>query len=116
MKYNCQMRSRDIENIEEEDIFSGNQSLLIDVLSDIADQEIRKLDEEIDGMEMPPLSRRHKIRINRLFRERVRDSFLPFPEEDNIFERIRSKLIIKLKINEFLDYFRKKRLHKREIS
>ena len=86
------------------------------VLSGIADQEIRKLDEEIDGMVMPPLSRRHKIRMNRLFRERVRDSFLPFPEEDNIFERIRSKLIIKLKINEFLDYFRKKRLHKREIS
>ena len=54
-------------------------------------------------------SKRHRIQMNRLFRERVGSSFLPFPEVDNLYERIRSKIVIKLKINEFLDRFQKKR-------
>ncbi len=41
-------------------------------------------------------SRRHKIRMNRLFRERVGGSFLPFAEVDTPIERIRSRLRIKL--------------------
>ena len=73
------------------------------VLSDMADLEIRKIEEETKDMEIPPPSKRHKIRMNRLFRERVGGSFLPFPEEDNLYERVRSKLVIKLKINEFFD-------------
>ena len=41
------------------------------------------------------VSRRHKIRMNRIFRERVGSpTFLPYPEVDNLFERIRSKIII----------------------
>ena len=67
-----------------------------------------KNEEEIKNIETPPPSKRHKIRMNRLFRERVGGSFLPFPEEDNLYERIRSKLVIKLKINEFFNR-RKKR-------
>lgn len=39
-------------------------------------------------------SRRHKIIMNRFFREVVRDNFLPFPEVDNAFERLRSWLVI----------------------
>ena len=69
-------------------------------------------EEEINDIELPPPSKRHKIRMNRLFRERVGGSFLPFPEEDTLYERIRSKFIIKFKVNEFLDR-RKKRRRKR---
>ena len=65
-------------------------------------------EEEIKDIEIPPPSKRHKIRMNRLFRERVGGSVLPFPEVDNVYERLRSKLVIILKINEFLDR-RKKR-------
>ena len=71
-------------------------------------ETIQKHDEEIKDMELPPLSKRYKIRMNRLFRERVGGAFLPFPEEDTLYERIRSKLVIKLKINEISDR-RKKR-------
>ena len=69
----------------------------------------RKFDEEVaefenlDTSDVPPPSRRHQIRMNRLFRERVGGSFLPFPEADNAFERFRSKIVIKFKINEFND-------------
>ena len=66
-------------------------------------------DEEIGDMEVPPLSKRYKIRMNRLFRERVGGSFLPFPEEDTIYERVRSYFIIKFKINEFTDRRKKRR-------
>ena len=65
-------------------------------------------EEEIQDIEIPPPSKRHKIRMNRLFRERVGGTFLPFPEVDNVYERLRSKLVSILKINEFLDR-RKKR-------
>ena len=59
--------------------------------------------EKIEDIEIPPPSKRHKIRMNRVFRERVGGTFLPFPEVDNIYERVRSKLVIKLKINEISD-------------
>ena len=61
-----------------------------------------------EGYEIPSPSKRHKIRTNRLFRERVGGSFLPFPEVDCFYERVRSRIVVKLKINEFLDR-RKKR-------
>ncbi len=67
-------------------------------------------EEEIKDIEIPPPSKRHKIRMNRLFRERVGGSFLPFPEEDTIYERVRSHFIIKFKINEFSDRRKKRRL------
>lgn len=65
--------------------------------------ENQKIEEEIENMKMPPLSKRHKIRMNRLFRERVGGSFIPFPEVDNLYEMVRSKLIKKLKIHKFVD-------------
>ena len=68
-----------------------------------------KDEEEIMDLEVPPPSKRHKIRMNRLFRERVGSSFLPFPEVDCFYERARSKIIVKLKINEFLDKCKKRR-------
>ena len=60
-------------------------------------------EEKINDIELPPPSKRHKIQMNRLFRERVGDSFLPFPEVDCFYERVRSTIVVKLKINEFLD-------------
>ena len=60
-------------------------------------------EEEINAIELSPPSKRHKIRMNRIFRERVGGSFLPFPEADCFYERVRSKIVVKLKINEFLD-------------
>ena len=62
--------------------------------------------EDIEDIEVPPLSKRHKRGMNRLFRKYVGDSFLPFPEVDCFYERARSKIIEKLKIDEFLDKFK----------
>ena len=61
-------------------------------LSDTADEEF-DIDENTEPIEV---SHRHKIRMNRLFRERVGGKFLPFPEVDNIFEKARSWVVIKL--------------------
>jgi hypothetical protein len=64
------------------------------------DKQIRELEEESKDAEISPPSKRYKIRMNRLFREYVDRSFLPFPEVDIFYERVRSKLVMKLKINE----------------
>ena len=72
-----------------------------------------KNEQEIKDIEVPPPTKRHKIRMNRLFRERVGGTFLPFPEADNFYERVRSKLVIKLKIHEFLD---RRKERKREMK
>ena len=66
-------------------------------------------EEEINDTELYSPSKRHKIRMNRLFRERVGSSFLPFPEVDCFYERVRSKIVVKFKINELLDKRKKRR-------
>lgn len=63
-------------------------------LSDTADEEF-DIDENTEPVEV---SHRHKIRMNRLFRERVGGSFLPYPEVDNVFERTRSWFVVKLNL------------------
>ena len=102
-----QTTKQDIENIKDKD-FSGyvsneNRELFRRALSEAMDSKIGKIEQEIKDMEIPPISKRHKIGMNRLFRENVGGHFLPFPEADNLYERTRSKIIVKLKINEFLD-------------
>ena len=87
-----------------------NSVLFKRALFDAADSEICKLEEETENMEITPSSKQHKRRMNRLFRERVGGAFLPFPEVDNLYERVRSKLVIKLKMNEFFD---RRKKHKR---
>ena len=105
--------NQDVPNINDEDFFEGmsneNRALFKRALLDAVDSEIRKIEEEMKDIETPPPSKRHKIRMNRLFRERVGGTFLPFPEVDNFYERVRSKLVIKLKINEFFDRLQKRR-------
>ena len=59
-------------------------------------------EKDIEDVEYTP-SRRHKIRMNRIFRERVGGKFLPYPEADNIFERMRSKIVVIFRINDILD-------------
>ena len=101
-----QIINRDVENINGEDSFEGmskeNREFFKRALAEAMDLKIKNIEKESGDIEMSLPSRRHKIRMNRLFRERVGGSFLPFPEVDNLYERGRSKLLIKLKIDEFL--------------
>ncbi|MBQ9086415.1 MAG: hypothetical protein IJY47_04430 [Clostridia bacterium] len=52
-----------------------------------------KNEEEIKDIEVPPPSKRHKIRMNRLFRECVGGSFLPFPEVDFFMKEYEARLL-----------------------
>lgn len=111
-----QITGQGVENMKCEDFFEGmsneSRELLKRALEENMDFKIRKIEEEAKDIELPEPSRRHKILMNRLFRERVGGSFLPFPEENSLYERVRSKLVIKLKINEFLDSREKRRRRK----
>lgn len=91
MSNSSKRTKQNIENISNEDFFEDmsneNRELFRRALSEAMDSKIRKIEEETKDMKMPSLSKRHKIRMNRLFRERVGGSFLPFPEEDTLYER-----------------------------
>ncbi len=110
MKIYSKTTNQNVENIED-DLFEGmsdeTREIFMRALFDAEDEEIRKIEEETKDMEIPAPSKRHKIRMNRLFRERVGGSFLPFPEADCLYERVRSKFVINFKINEFLDRLRR---------
>ena len=74
------------DDLNGEDFSSGNSNesreLFKRALSEAMDSKIQDSEEKIKDMEMPAPSRRHKIRMNRLFREQVGGSFIPFPEVD----------------------------------
>lgn len=78
-------------NLTKEEAFD---EMLKQALEEVAKKEAEEF-ENIDTSEEITYSRRHKIRMNRLFRERVGGTFLPFPEADNAFERLRSKIVVK---------------------
>ena len=88
---------------------SENREYFKRALAEAIELKMREEEEKFDDIEITPPSKRHKIRMNRLVRERARGSYIPFPEVDNLYERVRSKLVIKLKINKFLDH-REKRI------
>ena len=69
-------------------------------------------EEEFKDIELPPPSKRHRIRMNRIFREYVGGSFIPFPEVDCFYRRMQSKIIVKLGLNELLDKFKKRKRRK----
>ena len=51
--------------------------------------------EEPDAVFEPiPYSRRFKRRMNRLFREEVGSRRIPHPEVDNLWERMRSRMVL----------------------
>ena len=68
---------------------------LIKIASSDTSEEELDIDEDTEPIEV---SHRPKIRMNRLFRERVGGSFLPYPEVDNVFERTRSWFVVKLNL------------------
>lgn len=39
------------------------------------------------------ISKKHKIKMNRIFREEVGSENIPFPEVDSLFEKIRSRMV-----------------------
>lgn len=81
---------------------SESRELFKSALSEALDDKFNTIVEAQSDSKMPSPSQRHKVRMNRLFREQVGGSFLPFPEADNFYEKIRSKLVIKLKPNKFI--------------
>ena len=81
------------------------RELLAQALLESLSSKVDKISEEAKDSPISKLSKKDKRRMNRLFRERVDSGFLPYPEADTTYERIRSKLIVTLKINEILDFF-----------
>ena len=85
----CKITEQDAQNVKDKDFFEGMSDEKLELfrraLSDAMDSKICDIEEKIKDMEIPPPSKRHKIRMNRLFRECVGGSFLPFPEEDNLY-------------------------------
>ncbi len=67
-------------------------ALLAKAFNEYAAKEFEALDSCENCIHMR--SRRHKIRMNRFFREKVGSKKLPYPEVDNVFEKIRSKIVI----------------------
>ena len=108
MRYNIdQPNEQNIENgigdNPNKNVSQGNGELLEQALLEAMDNKISRTEAEISDIDIPPPSRRHKIYMNRLFRERVGGTFLPFPEEDNLYERLRRQVVVKLKLNKALD-------------
>lgn len=50
----------------------------------------------IDTTDVHEPSKRFKVKMNRLFREQVGGTYIPHPEVDNCFERLRSRLVVRL--------------------
>ena len=57
-------------------------------------------EEEMELVDNEPVtvSHRHKIRMNRVFREVVGRKFIPYPEVYNYYERARSLIVVKLNL------------------
>ena len=69
------------------------KDLFIQAINEKFDEELAQFDEPVE------VSDRHKIKMNRIFRELVQSKFLPYPEVDNFYERTRSWLIVKLHLS-----------------
>lgn len=119
MKAHSKKASQQIANTEDDDFFVFESDKVRERFMQGCRKSVdSKLPEyeEIENMERPPATRHHKKRTNRLFRERLNSTFLPFPEADNAYERARAKIIIKLRINKLIDLWetrRRKRLIKK---
>ena len=68
-----------------QDTEKENSELFKRALSEAMDSKIHMIEEKIKDKELTPPSRRHKLRMNRLFREHVGSSFIPFPDEDDFY-------------------------------
>ncbi len=110
--------NQDNENVNGENFSevkrNENREYFKRALAEAIDAKIREDEEKSKDIEIKPPSKRHKIRMNRLCRERIGGSYLPFPEVDNFYEKVRSKLVVKLKINEFRDRREERRRRKQK--
>lgn len=79
---------QNVKNINGEKFSSNslidNREFFKRALAETIEMKIRKEEEWIELT--ASTSRRHKIQMNRLFREHVGSSFIPFPELDNLDE------------------------------
>lgn len=104
------------ENTNTENLIEGktseNKEYFKRALTEAIEKKMREEETEMKDIEATPSTRRNRIRMNRWFREQVGASRVPFPEVDNVYERVRSKLIIKLRINKFLGSPKKRRRKK----
>ena len=120
MRKHRQKNKQEIEDTEDDDFFVFESDEVRERFLRILWESVDKLPsiEEADEPERPPATKRHMLRMNRLFRERFGGSFLPFPEADNFYQRARSKIIVKLRINKLMyrleEHRRQRRIKKYE--
>lgn len=88
------------------DSINKERDLFKSALSEALDNKFDTFSETHTDSKKPSPSKRHKTKMNRLFREQVGGELLPFPEADNFYESTRSKLIIKLKTSKLLTRLR----------
>ncbi len=67
--------NNDTENISKKELFKR-------ALSEGLAAKITRLEKELKDTEMPPINDRHKIEMNRLFREQASGDFIPFADID----------------------------------
>jgi len=88
--------------LSQNDINDSEQYMTVkEALEKIFMEESEKEWAEIEKLPEAEFSRRHKIWSNRLFREIVRSDKIPYPEADHFLERLRSKLVVKLRLEKF---------------
>ena len=115
MRKHRQKTKQEIEDTEDDDFFVFESDEVRERFLRILWESVDKLPsiEEADELERPPATKRHMLRMNRLFRERFGGSFLPFPEADNFYQRARSKIIVKLRINKLMYRLEEQRRQRR---
>ena len=115
MRKHRQKTKQEIEDTEDDDFFVFESDEVRERFLRILWESVDKLPiiEEADEPERPPATKRHMLRMNRLFRERFGGSFLPFPEADNFYQRARSKIIVKLRINKLMYRLEEQRRQRR---
>ena len=86
------------------------------LINEFSLKKIEQIEKSIGDDKILTHSRHHMIMMNRIFREHVGGSFLPFPEVDNLYERIRSKIIVKFGIQTKYDKISKRRRRKRKFK
>lgn len=90
-----QSENQNTKTVVGDDLFNDTSAEELEFIKLILSKDFDILN-DIENVEMSPPSRYHKIQMNRLFREHVGGSFLPYPEADNLYEQMRSGLVIKL--------------------
>lgn len=54
---------------------------------------LNRKQEHLDKGDEVQVSRRHKRKMNRIFRDIAKTRWVPYPEADNVFEKIRATML-----------------------